>query len=282
MANAFFSDLLSTISERGRSLLRRGEPDDGKERRLRPDRIVRGAAVGPRRSLRHRDGARGARPLPRARRARAGVAFFETLARDYGPDRERLAQGDRGLAGAARRRQRQRVHFASEPRRQELIRRLNRAPGGTSDLVAMRADLLDAHEWPQGSRRARPRRRASARLVVQQGISRAAQDRLVDAGEHSRTDHPLRSRARNPRLGRSAPPHRSGRPPLLRLLPSGAAGCAADLRRGGADRDDSERDRAAACRSTASRCRSIARAPRCSTRSPTPSAGSAASPSATS
>ena len=34
------------------------------------------------------------------------------------------------------------LHFASEPRRQELIRRLNRAPGGTSDLVAMRADLL--------------------------------------------------------------------------------------------------------------------------------------------
>jgi malonyl-CoA decarboxylase len=34
------------------------------------------------------------------------------------------------------------VHFASEPRRQELIRRLNRAPHGTSDLVAMRDDLL--------------------------------------------------------------------------------------------------------------------------------------------
>ena len=34
------------------------------------------------------------------------------------------------------------LHFASEPRRQELFRRLNRAPGGTSELVAMRADLL--------------------------------------------------------------------------------------------------------------------------------------------
>ena len=30
MANAFFSDLLSTISERSRTLLRRGEPADGK------------------------------------------------------------------------------------------------------------------------------------------------------------------------------------------------------------------------------------------------------------
>ena len=31
MANAFFSDLLSTISERSRTLLRRREPADGKD-----------------------------------------------------------------------------------------------------------------------------------------------------------------------------------------------------------------------------------------------------------
>ena len=31
MANAFFTDLLATISERGRTLLRRAQPDDGKE-----------------------------------------------------------------------------------------------------------------------------------------------------------------------------------------------------------------------------------------------------------
>ncbi len=36
------------------------------------------------------------------------------------------------------------LHTASEPRSQELIRRLNRAPGGTRELVAMRADLLAA------------------------------------------------------------------------------------------------------------------------------------------
>ncbi len=35
------------------------------------------------------------------------------------------------------------LHFASEPRRQELFRRLNRAPGATHALVEMRADLLD-------------------------------------------------------------------------------------------------------------------------------------------
>ena len=38
------------------------------------------------------------------------------------------------------------LHFASEPRRQELFRRLNRAPGGTGELVALRADLLDVKD----------------------------------------------------------------------------------------------------------------------------------------
>ena len=72
------------------------------------------------------------------------LAFFERLARDFGPDRARLseaieswrAKGGDGDGAASE------LHFASEPRRQELIRRLNRAPGGTSELVAMRADLL--------------------------------------------------------------------------------------------------------------------------------------------
>ena len=36
------------------------------------------------------------------------------------------------------------LHLAAEPRRQELFRRLNLAPGGTAALVAMREDLMDA------------------------------------------------------------------------------------------------------------------------------------------
>ncbi|HMB48388.1 MAG TPA: malonyl-CoA decarboxylase, partial [Afifellaceae bacterium] len=36
------------------------------------------------------------------------------------------------------------LHQAAEPRRQELIRRLNRAPGGTAALVAMRSDIIAA------------------------------------------------------------------------------------------------------------------------------------------
>ena len=36
------------------------------------------------------------------------------------------------------------LHTASEPPRQELLRRLNRAPGGTAALVAMREDVINA------------------------------------------------------------------------------------------------------------------------------------------
>ena len=36
------------------------------------------------------------------------------------------------------------LHDAAEPRRQELLRRLNLAPGGTAALVHMREQLLDA------------------------------------------------------------------------------------------------------------------------------------------
>src|SRR6202012_2350272 len=141
MANAFFSDLLATISERGRSLLRRGDPADGKEDASELVELCeallsgRGEATGT---------AMAREVLDRYHELddTARLTFFEALARDFGPDRQRLtkavdawqAQPGDGNGSA--------VHFASEPRRQELIRRLNRAPHGTSDLVAMRADLL--------------------------------------------------------------------------------------------------------------------------------------------
>ncbi len=141
MANAFFSDLLATISERGRTLLNRGKPDDGKkdanglielcEAVLSGRGEASGTAMASEVLDRYHD-------LDAAERR----TFFHMLARNFGPDRDKvnkaietwIAEPGDGNGGA--------LHFASEPRRQELIRRLNRAPGGTADLVAMRADLL--------------------------------------------------------------------------------------------------------------------------------------------
>jgi malonyl-CoA decarboxylase len=141
MANAFFSDLLSTISERSRTLLRRGSPADTKQDASELIELCeallsgRGEASGT---------AMAREVLDRYHHLDAAgrLAFFQTLARDYGPDREKLSHAIETWRAQPSDDDASDLHFASEPRRQELIRRLNRAPGGTSDLVAMRADLL--------------------------------------------------------------------------------------------------------------------------------------------
>ncbi|MCA6118456.1 malonyl-CoA decarboxylase [Bradyrhizobium sp. WSM 1738] len=142
MANAFFSDLLATISERGRTLLRRagGPSDDGQDASELIELCEallsgRGEASG---TAMARDVLDRYHDLDPAGR----LTFFETIARDFGPDREKLSQAIETWRNQPNDSDASDLHFASEPRRQELIRRLNRAPGGTSDLVAMRADLL--------------------------------------------------------------------------------------------------------------------------------------------
>lgn len=143
MANAFFSDLLSTISERGRILLRRAGPVDDKQD---PSELLelceallsgRGEASGT---------AIAREVLDRYHHLDAAgrLTFFQSLARDYGPDHARLAQAIESWRADADNDDASDLHFASEPRRQELIRRLNRAPGGTGELVSMRSDLLSS------------------------------------------------------------------------------------------------------------------------------------------
>src|ERR1700757_4983768 len=142
MNNAFFSDLLASISERGRTLLRRGGSSNGKQDTSDLVELCeallsgRGEASGTamaREVLDRYHDVDGAGRL----------SFFETLVRNYGPDRERIAEAIETWRAQPNDEDASGLHFAPEPRRQELIRRLNRAPGGTSELVAMRADLLD-------------------------------------------------------------------------------------------------------------------------------------------
>jgi malonyl-CoA decarboxylase len=149
MANAFFSDLLSTISERGRTLLRRsgssnGRPDASELLELCEALLSgRGEASG---IAIARDVFDGYQALDAAGRQ----SFFAALARDYGPDREKLSQAIESWRAQPSDDDASDLHFASEPRRQELIRRLNRAPGGTSELVSMRADLLSLMKGNKG------------------------------------------------------------------------------------------------------------------------------------
>src|SRR5216683_3250336 len=141
MANAFFSDLLATISERGRILLRRASPTDEKPD---ADGLIelceallsgRGEASG---TAMAREVLDHYQDLDTDGR----LTFFQALVRGFGPDHEKLEKAIDAWRAAPDDDDTSDLHFASEPRRQELIRRLNRAPGGTSDLVDMRADLL--------------------------------------------------------------------------------------------------------------------------------------------
>ncbi len=143
MTNAFFSDLLASIADRGRSVLKLTpwpKEADGRAGSL----VAMGGAL-----LTGRGEASGvALASEFLRRYRAldasdKIAVFRALAEEFGPDRERMgdalarwdSNGDNAAASE--------IHYASEPRRQELFRRLNRSPGGTAALVAMRAELLE-------------------------------------------------------------------------------------------------------------------------------------------
>ena len=125
--NAFFSDLLSSISERGRTLLRRVGSDakpDGAELIGLCEALLsgRGEASG---TAMAREVLDRYHHLDESER----LAFFETLTRDFGPDREKLAEAIESWRAQPNDADASDLHFASEPRRQELIRRLNRAPG---------------------------------------------------------------------------------------------------------------------------------------------------------
>ena len=143
MSNAFFSDLLASVTERGRTLLRRAgssgpRPDANEilelcEALLSNRGEASGSAIGRELLDRYRD-----------LDVEGRISFFQALSRDYGPDREKLERVIEIWRAHPSDRDGSDLHFASEPRRQELFRRLNRTPGATGELVAMRADLLDA------------------------------------------------------------------------------------------------------------------------------------------
>ena len=144
MNTSFFGELLQTISERGRSLIdrtreRRGVIAESSEslvdlcEELLSNRgEASGAALAREILALYADLTIGPR-----------IAFFEALATKFGTDRNRIdaaiqAWQDMPSDAAAAE-----IHEAAEPRRQELLRRLNLAPQGTKALVEMRGQLLE-------------------------------------------------------------------------------------------------------------------------------------------
>src|SRR5579859_5950556 len=141
LATSFFSDMLQSIADRGRALIHRREP--ARERSAGLVELCEALLSG-------RGEASG---VALAREILAGyatltigprIAFFEALDTTFGHDRARIDAAVAAWKQSPSAETAAELHRASEPRRLELFRRLNLAPGGTAALVRMREQLLDA------------------------------------------------------------------------------------------------------------------------------------------
>jgi malonyl-CoA decarboxylase len=144
MNTSFFGELLQTISERGRSLI-----DRARDRRERPAETTENLADLCEELLSNRGEASGV-ALAREILARYAeltigprIAFFEALATRFGTDQARIEAATEAWRNKPSDVAAAELHTATEPRRLELLRRLNLAPQGTGALVEMRGQLLD-------------------------------------------------------------------------------------------------------------------------------------------
>jgi malonyl-CoA decarboxylase len=139
--SSFFSEMLQSIADRGRALIQRREP--ARERSAGLVELCeallsgRGEASGV---------ALATEILARYATLTIGprIAFFEALQTTFGHDRVRIDSAIAAWRQSPTEENAAELHRASEPRRLELFRRLNLAPGGTAALVRMREQLLDA------------------------------------------------------------------------------------------------------------------------------------------
>jgi malonyl-CoA decarboxylase len=138
MPTSFVNDLLQTLTDRGRAFLGRS-----RHAIANGDLIALGELLLSRRG--EASGVALARTLldtyvaaPLASR----LSFLTALADRFGPDQTRLDQAVEAYQREPGPRTINKLHSAAEARRQELFRRLNLAPGGTSALVRMREELL--------------------------------------------------------------------------------------------------------------------------------------------
>jgi len=117
-------------------------------RKAGAERALRGALADCRRLLSERGAANSAAiahslvthfsALPGEQQS----SFFERLSRDFSPDPKAVLQSAQAYADDPSAPNLLRLTQLTEPPRQELLRRINRSPGGTSSIIAMRSALL--------------------------------------------------------------------------------------------------------------------------------------------
>ncbi len=139
VSSSFFNELLTTIVERGRGVIdrNRNRRASGRDLAGLADLLMagRGEASGMALAEEILD---GYPTLDWAGR----TSFFRALAERFGARPDELEKAARDYLESGDQADAIRLHEASEPRRRELIRRLNRAPGATARLVKMREDLI--------------------------------------------------------------------------------------------------------------------------------------------
>jgi malonyl-CoA decarboxylase len=139
MNASFFQDLLQSITERGRQLLESREPPPGNAQALAQSchKLISshgeasGVALARQVLCAYRD-------CPEAQQK----AFFDILLKDFAPPHDALVDACQRYLDDPSSANSMVLFQASEPPRQELFRRLNQAPGGTAELIAMRRLLL--------------------------------------------------------------------------------------------------------------------------------------------
>ena len=156
MSVGFLSDLLQTIAERGRGVIERAWPSavGASERPHTANQLLalcdallsrRGEASGVAIAGAILD---GYAMFGEAER----IEILDALERRYGPDERAVSRAVDAYQAAPGGDNLKRLQQAVEPRRQELIRRLNLAAHGTAALVKMREDLLrlgkGEDRWP--------------------------------------------------------------------------------------------------------------------------------------
>ena len=195
MDGSFFSDLLASIAERGRSVLKLTAWPRDAENVGRARRDVQRAAHRAGRGLRNRACERDSRPVPRA---------FPTSTKTRSIVRWPTISGP--TDAGSRTRWRASLRPAEDPRRARSTTLPSRA-GRNSSVVSTARRAARPPWWrcaptfieamrgdPRPCNR-RSRFSAPLRLLVQPRLSGAAPDRLVLAGRDPGEDHPLRGGA---------------------------------------------------------------------------------------
>ncbi len=140
--SSFFGDMLQTITERGRQLLSPGAArDNGRD----PVAAIEALCDALLSSRGEASGMALADDILERWRNLDGDKqhqFMRLLAEKFGPRTERLEAAIDAYQTKRGSKELLELHEAAEPRRQELIRRLNLAPNGIATLVAMRETLL--------------------------------------------------------------------------------------------------------------------------------------------